>query len=297
MYNKINEKRGGDSMEYENNLILKRLFTKNMINNLIANKENDIFSHAIKRYLKDTKAKKYSNLISEIYEVMEKNYRMEYFYKNTLLNKLLLGRHSLKTTTALTEIPIGNSKADFVMINGKGVVYEIKTELDTLDRLENQIQDYYKAFKYVCVVTSELHYEKLKEKLKDTKVGICVLTKKNTISIKKESEEESCFLDYETIFKILRKKEYEEIILDNIGYLPETSQFKYYTECYKLFEKIELDIIHKEMLNKLKKRNLIEIKEYKEYVPYELKFLIYFSGYKKDDYNKLKKFLQSRFGG
>ena len=37
------------------------------------------------------------------------------------------------------------------MINGRGVVYEIKTDLDNLLRLENQIRDYYKVFSYVYV--------------------------------------------------------------------------------------------------------------------------------------------------
>lgn len=45
------------------------------------------------------------------------------------------------TTTALTEIAIAKSKADFVLINGKAVVYEIKTELDNLERLSAQVDD------------------------------------------------------------------------------------------------------------------------------------------------------------
>lgn len=284
-------------MEYGNNLIIKRLFTRNIMNDLIKNRKNDTFTYAINRYLNETKSRKYNDLISEIYKLAGKQYRMEYFYKNTLLNKLLLGKHSLKTTTALTELAICKSKADFVMINGKGVVYEIKTELDTLERLENQIQDYYKVFKYVCVVTCEEHYEKLRKKLLNTKVGIYVLTKKNTISVKKEPEEEDSFLDKKAIFKVLRKKEYEEIIFENVGYLPEISQFKYYNECYKLFQEISINVIHKSMLDKLKKRMNIEIQEYKNCVPYELKFLIYFSQYNKEDYENLEIFLQSEFGG
>ena len=89
--------------------------------------------------------------------------RNEYYYKNTLLNKLLLGIHSVNTTTALTEIPIAKSKADFVLINGKAVVYEIKTELDNFDRLENQINDYYTAFDHVAVVTCKENIQVLKD--------------------------------------------------------------------------------------------------------------------------------------
>ncbi|MBC8060944.1 MAG: sce7726 family protein, partial [Clostridiaceae bacterium] len=54
-------------------------------------------------------------------------------------------------------------KADFILINGSAVVYEIKTELDTLDRLDSQIENYYKAFTKVCVITSESNYNKVQK--------------------------------------------------------------------------------------------------------------------------------------
>lgn len=90
---------------------------------------------------------------------MGKEYRTEYLYKNTILNKLLFAKHDYKNNS-FNELPIDKSKADFVMINGKGVVYEIKTELDNLDRIETQIQDYYKAFTEVVVVTYETNIKK-----------------------------------------------------------------------------------------------------------------------------------------
>lgn len=98
---------------------------------------------------------------------------------------MLLGIHSPKTTIALTEVPIAGSKADFILINGKAVVYEIKTALDNFERLEGQLEDYYKAFSRVVVVTAEQHYEELKKRLKDSPAGIYVLTSKGTLSIKR----------------------------------------------------------------------------------------------------------------
>lgn len=89
---------------------------------------------------------------------MKTDYRNEYYYKNTLLNKLLIGKHSVNTTSALTEVNINKSKADFVLINGKAVVYEIKTELDNLDRLECQIMDYYTRFES-CLQIISTHYK------------------------------------------------------------------------------------------------------------------------------------------
>ncbi len=61
---------------------------------------------------------------------LSQSYRNEYFYKNTLLNKLLLGVHSINTT-ALTEVPV--KYANQILFNKwKSCKHEIKTELDTL---------------------------------------------------------------------------------------------------------------------------------------------------------------------
>ncbi len=88
--------------------------------------------------------------------------------------------HSVNTTTALTEVAIAKSKSDFVLINGKAVVYEIKTELDNLERLSSQVDDYYKAFDHVAVVTYEKNLQKQLQKVLDSidkPVGIYVLRK------------------------------------------------------------------------------------------------------------------------
>lgn len=279
-----------------NNMVLNRFFVRSTFSDLINNNENAIYYGTVKRYLDDVKSKHNKALISEIYGIIKKDYRNEYFYKNTLLNKLLLGRHSLATTTALTEVPVKKAKADFVLINGKAVVYEIKTELDTFDRLDSQLKNYYKAFNNVCVVTCESNYERIEAILRDTNVGICILTDKNRISTRKEPVADNTGLEYDTMFKILRKNEFEDILLDYYGELPITTQVNYYSECFSYFKSIQIDIAYQYMLKELKKRNRIVIEEYQR-VPYELKFLIYFSKFKKGDYFKLNKFLDNKFGG
>lgn len=283
-------------MDTSNNIILNRFFTQSIFKDLINNKENSLYDTCILRYLINVESLKNHQVVAEVYNYLRKKYRNEYFYKNTLLNKLLLGRHSLKTTTALSEIPIKKSKADFILINGKAIVYEIKTELDTFDRLESQINDYYKAFNRVCVVTSESNYPKLQKLLEDTNVGICVLTDRNTISTRKEPIEDNSNLEHSTIFKVLRKKEFENVLMDHYGFLPKTLQVKYYKECYKLFSNIDINVVYKSFVIELKKRNKIEIEEYKK-VPYELKFLVYFSNYNKHEYSKLFNFLNDNWRG
>ena len=122
----------------ENNTILSRFFTQNSFSTFSPQSGNDspIYT-VVRRYnISYDENTKNEDIISEIYQYVASNYRNEYFYKNTLLNKLLINAHRLRTTVALTEVPVAKSKADFIMINGKAVVYEIKTALDTFDRLK-----------------------------------------------------------------------------------------------------------------------------------------------------------------
>ncbi len=258
-----------------NNLILKRFFSKAVLHDLLSGNEEGIFDCVVRRYIVEPKGKPYERLISEIYSYMDKEYRTEYYYKNTMLNKLLLKKHNYKKTIVLTELPIGNSKADFIMINGKGTVYEIKTELDNLDRINSQIEDYYKAFSEVVIVTYRNNIEKVLETVPET-VGIMELTKRRALRTIRESKEVYGKLDYYTIFKILRKHEFE-YILTTQGYdLPKVSQFQYYSGCFNLIQKIDICELQKLMLKELKKRMRIETVEFSIDVPEELRFLIYF---------------------
>lgn len=284
----------------DNNLILNRLFTQNVFFNMIRSNSsnNATYRAVVQRFIDDPENRDNGKLINEIYHFMSKSYRNEYFYQNTLLNKLLLGRHSLNTTIALTQIPISKSKADFILINGKAIVYEIKTELDTFERLETQLRDYYKAFDHVCVVTSEGQYDKLNTLLSNTPVGIYVLTSRNTISstLRKEPIENTACLDHTTIFKLLHKREFEHILLQYYGFLPITSQAFYYGECLNLFSEIPILEAYTLTLKQLKKRNRIEIKEF-EQVPYELKSLFYFANPSKVEWHKFHEFLSTKYGG
>jgi hypothetical protein len=71
----------------------------------------------------------------------------------------------------LYEFNIGNSRLDFGRINGHSYAYEIKTELDTLTRLNDQIVDYESVFEYIYVVIHKKHLKKIKDML-PKKVGI-----------------------------------------------------------------------------------------------------------------------------
>lgn len=281
-----------------NNSILTRVFTQNMLKDLIEQQRDvTLISKVVKRYeLSYNGESKNENVISEIYEYLGSSYRNEYFYKNTLLNKLLINAHRLKTTTALTEVPIAKSKADFIMINGKAVVYEIKTELDTFERLESQITDYYKVFDHVCVVTSENQSEELLVRFKDSPVGIYVLSNKNTLRRLKEPETYRDKLQKDQIFKILNKPEYENIVKRIQRQLPNVTPVNYYSECKKIVCEMQLDELYNLFLKELKKRNRIDIIDF-SCIPYSLRFLVYFSKFQKSQLEELNKYLNQPFKG
>ena len=285
-------------MEMNRTNNLNRMFTRNMLRHFIDGKTDNVYSSVVRRYINDAYQKNNRELISEIYCELKNNYRNEYFYKNTLLNKLLLGVHSVNTTTALTEVAISKSKADFVLINGKAVVYEIKTELDNLDRLSSQIDDYYKAFDHVAVVTYEKNMHTLQKVLDkiDKPVGIYVLRKNGKLGTIKTPQRYIEDLDAEVLFKLLRKSEYENIITQKYEVLPEVTQFKYYAACKKMFLQIPIEESYLCVLMALKKRMQLEKKEFVK-IPYELKFLAYFMELKYDDYQKLEVFLERQYGG
>ncbi len=279
-------------MDSANSILFNRFFTRSTFRQVIDEGESPAYIAAIRRYIIDSEGKTNGERISEIYQHLKKEYQNEYYYKNTLLNKLLLGIHSPRTTTALTEVPVCNSKADFILINGKAVVYEIKTALDNFGRLGGQIEDYYKAFSRVVVVTSEKNFSDVQKRLQNSPTGICLLTQRGTLSVRKEPIEYSQMLSKSIMFKILRKKEYEEILSGLFGSLPNVSQFEYYRACQALFESLPVDTAYKVFVKSLKSRAKIDIIEYSK-IPYELKFLVYFSDYKKSDYAKLCHFLSA----
>ena len=131
----------GDTMKKFDTYMVNKIFTVPYFDRMISEDSvPESFSECVKRYVR-TEETTIGEAISEIYHFMNCEYRNEYFYKNTILNQLLIKKHDLYSTAALTELPVGDSKADFIMINGRGVVYEIKTDLDNLLRLENQIRD------------------------------------------------------------------------------------------------------------------------------------------------------------
>lgn len=74
--------------------------------------------------------------------------------------KNFINRHNEVSTF---EMNVGNSRLDIGRINGYSYAYEIKTELDSLEKLDKQLHDYQCVFDYIHVVIHNKHLDKVTE--------------------------------------------------------------------------------------------------------------------------------------
>ncbi len=230
-----------------------------------------------------------------IYNALLSSYRNEYIYKNLIINKILLGRHSLNTATVLNEFRVGKSVADLVLLNGVSRVYEIKTELDSLFRLDSQIADYRKVFEHIYIVTHISLAEKYANLVDDT-IGIIALTDNKTLKTVREASLNTAHLDSSTMMRCLRKGEYSNIIKRYFGAVPQTTPVRYYSACKELFAQIPRDELHGMMLAELKKRTIREKDKFAsdDITPKELKYLFWNLDFNADSYQRFSEVMDLR---
>jgi hypothetical protein len=194
-----------------------------------------------------------SQLIEISYEHLLTHYRHEYLYKVALLNSYVLENHCLSDTILLNEFRIGNSKADTILVNGTNKVFEIKTELDSPERLCTQINDYYKGFSEVYIV---IHHSEISKYLAfiPEQVGIMTFSKDNTIELCKEATIYTDQLDIVTMMKALRKDEYLQLVYKIAGEIPKATAVQLFKACVNILSSSLVLQVQSEFLKIIKKR-------------------------------------------
>lgn len=111
------------------------------------------------------------------------------------------------------EIAVKSSRLDIVRVNTKSYAYEIKTELDSLSKLEKQVFDYSLVFEHVIVVVHPSHISKVKQLIPDH-VGIITYQKVNGVySFRTDkTSTRSPYLDYKEQVNSLNSKELEFVL-------------------------------------------------------------------------------------
>jgi predicted kinase len=234
------------NMKQKNNYNkIASLFTGKELYNVLIHEKNsqlDLYS------VRDTNNDEYSqktnhDLIQELYQKVYPHYPNEYFFKNTLTNKLYLKKSNPQNCAYLSEFPVGNSVADVMMVNHTSRVFEIKTELDKPDRLKDQLVDYRKLFEEVYVVTHENLQEKYLKILPDD-VGLYVVTNRSALKRIRKAKINTA-LDPAVMIAFLRIPEMENIIRKTYNTLPEYNTIRKYRAYRLLLNLLPFDVFHK----------------------------------------------------
>ena len=230
-------------MEKINYRGLSVLYNRTFVRKIISNNYKNYLENILSRSNYLVKEVSLVHVLDSLYSEFKKNYKCEYVYKNTIVNKILLGRHSLNTSTLISELNVGKSKADIVIFNGTSTVYEIKTELDSLNRLEAQLEDYLKCFDKIYVITTLENIKKLENKLSG-KIGLIEYTKRGTLREHKKAESNKQNIDKKSLFSLFRKNEMLNII-KKIGFeIPDVHPRYLREECEKIFLKLSNEEAH-----------------------------------------------------
>ena len=109
--------------------------------------------------------------------------------------KSILADHLLQTISAnsilAVEVPFcyGFRRADMLFLEQeKTHAFEIKSDLDSLDKLEDQIQDYRNTFSYSWLVTTAKHLPKARKKVSSS-IGIIMIQENGGVQIVRYARE------------------------------------------------------------------------------------------------------------
>lgn len=199
---------------------ISRLFSSSVIREMARKEKSPLFARLAKQSgLVDSlpRTARVRNLFDAAFSLLRQpGFRHEYIYKAALTKNILLGKHSLRTASVLTEFRVGECKVDLAILNGTATAYEVKSERDSLIRLERQVAAYSKVFARVYVIAADSHVEAVWASVPED-IGILCLNNRHYISILRQAEDRADLTSPEAIFESIRTYE-ARMILSSLGY-------------------------------------------------------------------------------
>jgi hypothetical protein len=211
-----------------------------------------------------TTAPTLSNALKQALKWLQKNFPCELVYKNAIAEQMLTN-----DAVMLHEFPVGLSRIDCVIASAHAHALEIKSEFDSCLRLEKQLQDYSKAFRYVSIVVPqklERYYAALTKEILPS-AGVYVLCANGALERKREPTEYTANLDVETMFASLRGAEYRRIYKHITSEKPNFTDGDMYTQCLKTAKTItpkEFSVLYDAELAGRKLKNNTYLQENKD---------------------------------
>ena len=203
---------------------------------------------------KRKKEKTYFSYLKYLYRQISINYRCEYVYKNELI-ELLIKKYAHSNTVIFNEFRMQKSIVDLAMFNGNSRAFEIKTEYDTTRRLIGQLVDYTRVFQ-LCYVVIPANMLETYEKDIPPYIGIVLMRESGGVLDLDEARPavENKNIDAGMMMKCLRTKEYENMVIEEFGKLPDVPYYEMYEACEEKLYDMPPDKLHQYFLKEIEKR-------------------------------------------
>lgn len=225
----------------DSNQYLSLLFSRKVSKNIASDRECELFwKVAAECGAASFPQASVGEILKEAYQVISRpGLRDDYFFRSSLVQKIVFGRHSLNTTSLINEFRIGKSIADICIINGSMTAYEIKSDRDSLQRLRVQLEDYEKVCRNVYITASENRIAKLLSTV-PKKFGILTINRRGSLQEIRESADLIEFNDSKYLCDALRLDEAIGV-LTNLGVevpaLPNTQLRSYLRSAFSNVDK------------------------------------------------------------
>lgn len=240
---------------------------------------------------KRKKEKTYFSYLKYLYRQISINYRCEYVYKNELI-ELLIKKYAHSNTIIFNEFRMQKSIVDLAMFNGNSRAFEIKTEYDTTRRLIGQLVDYTRVFQ-LCYVVIPANMLETYEKDIPPYIGIVLMRESGGVLKLDEVRPavENKNIDAGMMMKCLRTKEYENMVIEEFGKLPDVPYYEMYEACEEKLYDMPPDKLHQYFLKEIEKRknNMCLLKK----APHELRQMYLQLGLSKGQIDILQTYLNN----
>lgn len=252
---------------------ITRIFSSSVVRQLAKRGRSPLFARLVREsgLIETTCSESVASFFDSAFKALDRpGFRSEHFYKTALFQKILLGRHSLRTATMLTEIRVANHRADVLILNGSSTAYEVKSERDDLQKLSSQIDTYRRAFAQVSVIADDRHVNRILRMVPND-VGVLRISTRRSISIEQDSQASLDRVEPAVIYDILRRNE-AELVLKNSGLeLPDVPNSKAYGVLREMFIRLDPLQAHQGMVQVLQRsRSLTRLEDFLRDVPRSL---------------------------
>jgi hypothetical protein len=272
--NSIFDAARGGSLTSDQLAAMSRLFSSSVIREMARRGRSRLFARLAEQSLlvhSLSAVEPVYSLFDMAFSLLKREgYRDEYIYKAALTQKILLGKHSLHTASMLNEFRVGECKADVVILNDSATVYEVKSERDSLNRLDRQITAYARVFARVYVIAADSHIDAVVHAV-PPEVGILRLNRRYHISSLREALDRPELTSPAAIFDSIRTDEARMILASQGVSIPAVPNTTLHSVLRKLFIKLDPYQAHKGMVRVLKKtRDLLPLSDLVSQLPLSL---------------------------